>query len=305
MKINFTPFGLIEKSTTELNSNVPVALISLTDQGNRRAILAGRGIPLDWVNNYWLGHDYRGMDRSEFYALADVTGLEARHGRPLRAGEIGCAQSHKAASPQMLQFSCDLLLVLEDDVIPESSHVLEQVALLAERLLPHARSGAAFVCLLGAPEQQADGALKRRVVSPRRKPDLCPDLFLHIDPVKTLWRAHAYFISKEAAQRALTLEPKILTLADDWCERRRLGVIDEILYCRPIVFRQDEVADSTIRPRDHGENHKPKKFDGTLTTRLLRSVSNGTFMRQARASILFRIRNIAFRFQSLFPYYLR
>jgi hypothetical protein len=168
-----------------------------------------------------------------------------------------------------------MALVLEDDVIPESDQWLYQLEAVSEALLHHACSGAAFICHLGARSDQIDAAIKREVLwSEGIAPEAMPRVFLHADPGRNLWRAHAYLISRAAAERGIKREKKIRTLADDWERRRRLRLYDELLFTQPTLFGQDEQTISTIDPkRERAIPAMPTATSRNWPMRAVRSIS--------------------------------
>lgn len=261
---------------------VPVFLISLPDQENRRAVLLERGIPPEWVAASFQAVDKRGADIETLRQTAlDEKFVESAGCLPL-AGEIGCALSHREVALWLASSTYDLALVLEDDVVPRGLDWQRLSVEAARSLLPHARSGAAFVCLLGARPDQADTALHRSVTW-RGSPPRGVQLFEHVDPERTLWRAHAYLISRGAAKRTRTQERFVTTLADDWGARLRLKLIDELYYTRPVMITQDEVCVSTIDP-DQGRLPVRRKSRNrpSLARRIIRSLSYRMMMARAR-----------------------
>ncbi|MEM6460764.1 MAG: glycosyltransferase family 25 protein [Pseudomonadota bacterium] len=285
--------------------NLPVALISLNDKADRRNLLVERGLDPNWVHTYFPATDFRGSDLASLGEVADLESLKRINGRSIRPAEIGCASSHKEACQWLSRSNFNVLLVLEDDVIPQSQHYQQQLLSVASYLLPHALAGSAFICHLGPPEQQVEPALKRQVRSRSAKASLAmPPLYLFADPDRTLWRAHAYLISKPAAERALEIETKITTLADDWCERRTMGILDEIFFTWPKIFQQDEEIDSTIRPPDHKDHYKPNISDTSLIYRVFKAIRNGELVSRIEGSIKFRSKIVWARMLSRFTYHI-
>lgn len=265
-----------------LSAQVPVLLISLPDQQQRREALLARGLPPEWVAAPFPAIDQRGavVEALRVGALDPTFSIGA--GRSLLAGEIGCAMSHRQAALWLAGSRYDLALVLEDDAAPQDSDWLVKSVAVARALLPHAGSGAAFVCLLGARPEQADTALRRAVVWRGSTPQ-GPQLFEHIDPGRTLWRAHAYMISRGAAERTRAREVRIATLADDWGARLRLGLIDALFYTRPVLIAQDEEIRSTIDPhQDRAHALPPQPGGPSLVKRIARSLAFRTMMARAR-----------------------
>lgn len=282
--------------------DVPVFIISLSDQGLRRQTMVRRGVPNAWVEAFLLASDQR-MTHVESLIQTEISEeLQMRFGSTLLAAEIGCAMSHREASRWLAKSGHPMALVLEDDIVPSVEGWQERALLTATSLMRHANSGAAFVCHLGARDDQVGNVLSRRVAwHEYRPPEGTPELYLHIDPDRGLWRAHAYLISLAAAQRTSSEETKIRTLADDWGERRRLGLIDELLYTQPVLVGQDQEQESTIDPDGRRrfevvtqrlDVHNPIVMAGKLILRSIRSV-------------VFRAKRVAARVNSRKPYILR
>jgi hypothetical protein len=235
--------------------NVPVLLISLEDQQERRQDLVKLGVPRAWAEHFWRATDFRGMRYEDIGQFADVAGLEAKLRRPLRPAEVGCALSHRAVCSWLSESEHSLALVLEDDIIPQSAEWLAEITAAAGALVGHADRGAAFICHLGPRHNQTEFALKRKVVWRNGSPPAgTPPLLLHCDRGRDLWRAHAYLISKAAAARSIKAETVVMTLADDWSERRKRGWIDEIFLAGSVIIGQDEERPSTIGYRSSAQS---------------------------------------------------
>ncbi|WP_370635686.1 glycosyltransferase family 25 protein [Alcanivorax sp. 1008] len=280
-----------------LGNGVPVLLISLEDQSGRRQDLISRGIPESWVHSFFPAVDLRDALEQDIAPLADLVAFEEKFSRRMRAAEVGCAMSHNAVAAWLVSSPFSIALVLEDDVIPQPPDWLAQVAATADALTPHAQSGAAFICHLGAPSNQVGPALKRRVTwrGGRSSTDM-PQIFLHADPASGLWRAHAYLISRAAAERSSTQETAIMTLADDWCERRRRGWLDEIFFTQSALIGQDEDRPSTIRPSDHNDYIRDTADQDSFLTRVGRSLADRIFLKRLYASVRFRVAMVLARF---------
>lgn len=282
---------------------VPVLLISLDDQQSRRRDLVKLGLPSEWASNYFPAHDMRSSCIEDVYESADVARLETKIGRPLRPAEVGCSMSHRSAARWLAASEQPMALVLEDDVVPNTPDWLTLTSAVATALLQHAHEGAAFICHLGARRGQTAVALKRRVILRENQPTTpIPDLFLHTDPKRGLWRAHAYLISAATATRIGREETRIMTLADDWCERRSLGLIDEILYTSPPLIRQDEERPSTIRPVSHDDQYKSPHYKGPVDDQLVRSIVDRSLFQRLRLSLRLQTATTMAQVQSRFPY---
>jgi hypothetical protein len=275
-------------SPAELIHGVPVIVISLEDQETRRELMLERGLPEAWVKNYFPAIDMRGVEKEQYAAdNEELFVVSLGSNRNFLGAELGCAMSHRQAAAWFAASGHYMALVLEDDVLPQGSDWLSQAIATADALVPYARDGAAFVCLLGARSDQTDAALRRRVTWSGAVPE-GPQLFEHVDPERKLWRAHAYFISRGAAERSRDKETRILTLADDWGARRKLGLIDALFYTQPTLMAQDDDGPSTIDPQQHRQrvSRLPSKRPNLLL-RITRSLHFRIMMARARCRARF------------------
>jgi len=221
---------------------VAVALLSLVDCPERRATLVQRGLPPAWVERYWPGTDLRHEPSAHAATFLDVKASWKQYGRNWRTSEVGCALSHRSALRAFLATSARLLLVLEDDVIPTTPDLLPALHRIVAPLL--CVRPQALLCHLGPRPEHLDPTDLRPLRLAHPGPP--PPLRLHQNRTKPLWRAHAYLISREAAERCLSLEPRGLwLLADDWQQRRQAGALGLLLVAHPAIFQQDDVTPST------------------------------------------------------------
>jgi glycosyl transferase family 25 len=223
-------------------ADVAVAVLSLADCQERRAALLQRGLPPSWVEHHWPGADLRHQPEKRVSAFLDVELALQRYRRPWRRSEVGCALSHRSALIAFLATPARLLLVLEDDVIPTTVPLLPPLSHIVISLLQVRPQ--ALLCHLGPRPEHLDPVDLRPIRLPQ--PGLTPPLWMHQNRNRPLWRAHAYLISREAAERCLALEPDGLhLLADDWQARRQAGALGRLLVAAPALFVQDDVAPST------------------------------------------------------------
>ncbi len=246
-ELDLVPTTLLsQRQRVDMSTTVPVSLISLSDTADRRTLLLERGIPKIWVANYWPAIDLRTGTAEAVEKVADQAAALIHLGRRLTPAEVGCALSHQRAGAWLAGSGYDLMLVLEDDVIPTSPSFSEAVSDVCRLLLNHARQGRSFICHLGARQEQVTKAIRRTVHSRSfDRSRKSTNIYLYADPIRTLWRAHAYLISKQAAMNAVDRGP-IFTVADDWCGMRRAGLIDQIFFSEDAVFEQDETIASTV-----------------------------------------------------------
>lgn len=305
MDFKLEPFSFLSKNKNSIKHVLPVAIISLKDQVDRRKKLIERNIPVLWVNHYLEAADFRFASQSQVQDVANTSKIEALIKREVCPSEIGCAFSHQKAHHWLAKSNFDLMLVLEDDVIPEQPNFEVLVAQIAQFFFPTARKGLAFIVHLGAPENQIARALKRKVYSVSSQSSVMPKFFMHSDPDKRLWRAHAYLLSKGAAIKAQKLEPKLVTLADDWNTRREMGILDAVFYSHPKIFSQDEDISSNIGSRGEDREQDIKLVPAFFHLRVYHAINNGNFFRQSLNSALFRAHMLYARILSNFPVFLR
>lgn len=302
--MKLVPFSKL-KGDENPDEVIPVVLLSLEDQVKRRDILKDRGVPQEWIDSYLKCSDMRNIHISavEKY-IDDIIKLESLLGRKVRPTEIGCAISHKTATNWLAKSNFNMMIIFEDDIIPHFEDFEKRTIEVVKFLMPSAINKKNFICHLGAPSHQIVHALKRPVYS--LQSIFCTELsmskiFLHTDPDKTIWRAHAYIVSKSAALKAYELETKYVSLADDWCFRRKFGIIKKIFYCQPIIFKQDEENDSTIRPVNHNDGYKSNIEKYNFTIRLLKAIKHGEFFKRSYLSAMFRLSVLKARLASYIP----
>jgi len=289
-----------------IEGEVPVFVISLDDQEDRRRDLVEAGLPSEWVKRFFPATDLRMCDMGVAARHANVGEIERRFAelgfrRAIRPAEIGCAMSHRNICQQLVESRHSMALVLEDDVIPRSDW-LPRTRAVAAALLRHANAGARFICHLGVPNSWGEPSLRRGVAWAEALPVNPPDIFLHTDPRPSLWRSHAYLISAAAALRGTREEKAISTLADDWDERKRRGWIDEVFYTQPQVFGQDDHRPSTMLPVGNPDDHVPRMMHVSFASRLARALQTGEVAGHMAASVMFRARMTTARLLSRFPY---
>jgi len=221
---------------------VAVAILSLDDCLERRSNLISRGLPIDWVENYWPAADLRRYSTANIVPFFNAKAAWDQYHRNWRSSEVGCAFSHRSAMLSFLSTSAQLLLVLEDDVIPTTEVILPALNRLIRPLL-QARPQP-LLCHLG-PKPEHIGPSDLRPLQTTETVGKVP-LKVHQNRNRPLWRAHAYLISRKSARRSLALETNgLYLLADDWQSRRMAGVLGLILVADPPLFLQDNQCPST------------------------------------------------------------
>jgi GR25 family glycosyltransferase involved in LPS biosynthesis len=284
MKKIIKPFSILENH--KQNTTMPIALISLAHEEKRRRILVENGIPASWVENYFQGADFRNSQH-KIDNVANINMMQEVKGGEVFPGEIGCALSHKRVAEWLANSSFNLMLVLEDDVIPLPSNFEDQVIQIAESFQPVAKDGLSFIVHLGLPEQMAKNTLARRVyfLSHFQNKER-PSIYMYIGSERTIWYAHAYLISKQAAINTLNIEKKLLTLADDWVARRNMGLIDSIFFCYPRLFYQNEQIPSCIGSRSDSPGTAQKLATNPLPLRIYHTITRGFFYGKLRERLV-------------------
>ncbi|PHR99334.1 MAG: hypothetical protein COA68_08915 [Oceanobacter sp.] len=235
------------KSPLEVD-DIPVAIISLGDAGERRQTLIDRGFLPELVNNFWPACDMRGLADSELQNYDQYNDIQEIYNRPPVPAELGCFFSHSEIIRWLSeQDMVSQVVIFEDDVIPATRKSLEVLSELTDFFGVYAKDGNPYICHLGPRLDQWRSAFTRRVINGNDCAIHGNDLFELVDRKTKLWRAHAYIISKEAANRYVELANKTGFLADDWrfiSDGSRSKVVTVI----PPLFTQDEDVVSTIDP---------------------------------------------------------
>lgn len=239
---------LVPWSKTPLETgDVPVAIISLADAKGRRATLLERGFMPELVNGFWPACDMRGLLDPELQSYRQYHDIIKLYGRAPVPAEIGCFFSHSAIVQWLSeQDKVSQVIVFEDDVVSASFSNFSKLVNLANSLSKLARSGQPFICHLGPRPEQWKSAFTRRISRGYSKvPGV--DLFYFADRKARLWRAHAYIISKGAADRYTKLINRTGFLADDW-HFIAGQTMSKMIFTNPPLFIQDGNVESTIDP---------------------------------------------------------
>jgi GR25 family glycosyltransferase involved in LPS biosynthesis len=258
--------------------DVPVAIISLSDAKARRATLIERGFTPELVNGFWSACDMRGLADSELQPYSQYHDIKKLYGRPPVSAELGCFFSHSAIIKWLSeQDTISQIIVFEDDVVPEAFSNFEKLTGLVNALAEVADSGKSFICHLGPRPAQWELAFTRKISkNSANVPGL--DLFDFVDKKARLWRAHAYIMSKGAADRYTQIVNQTGFLADDW-HFIADQTMSRLIIANPPLFTQDEEVESTIDPENkrilimNSANASRKKFgllDGLKFFRIFR-----------------------------------
>ncbi len=286
MKI--VPFSNI-KNINNFGDILPVVIISLKDQSERRKALSKNKIPISWINNFFCASDLRSANKQEVEKIADLDKLKKFYGYECTSSEIGCALSHKKVCEWLANSPYELMLVLEDDIVPIMKNYEQEIKEIATKVYSLTQKKLSFIVHLGLKPHQVTKTLKRKVISlSNLKAQNKSTLFLDCENGDHIWYAHAYLISKSAAINTIKLEKKILLLADDWGGKKKMGIIDKIFYCQPPIFAQNEDIESTIGIRESGQNNNDSQIQtSSFTLRAYESFKKGLFL----SKILKRIKS--------------
>lgn len=222
-------------------TTTPIALISLSGEVTRRRLLLERNIPEVWVNKHWHATDLRHKSATDVASLQNKAVYVKHYGDELRPAQVGCAESHLAAWRWLIASDFAQIIVLEDDIIPFTTDWLRKMENIAVALMPSAQCGAAYFCHFGPrPEQLASSPILRII-------NASVSIF-RIRGRNHLWRAHAYMISREAAQRGLDLQKNGISIQiDDFGHFQDKGAFDSVFVAHPALLRQDEEIESTVQ----------------------------------------------------------
>lgn len=230
------------------HDDVPVAIISLADGGERRQNLINRGFTPALVNDFWPACDMRNLSDSKLRSHKQCSDIELIYGRPPLPAELGCFFSHGAIMKWLAnQDEVSQAIVFEDDVIIPEDDSLETLSRISGYFLQFAKLGHPFICHLGPRPEQWSSAFVRRVTRSGYFESSRIGLYELKDKKTRLWRAHAYIISKAAAKSYTELASQTGFLADDWryiSDNTR----SKMVLASPPLFTQDEEVKSSIDP---------------------------------------------------------
>jgi len=228
-----------------LASRIPVCLISLTDAAERRDRLVARGVPRHWVEHYYEATDLRNVPDSAAQGYVEEKVILSRYGRRLRSPEIGCAASHMSAYQWIAASKFDLMLILEDDIVPSSDAHLEHLHSICDVLYPLARAGMSFICHLGTRDRYFQiGSYRRIKYSGTTMPST--ELVLHSNGKASVWSSHAYLVSRTAA-KCIAGDGAIKYVADDFGSMNIDGVIGRVFLAKPKIYDWDKATLSSIQ----------------------------------------------------------
>lgn len=237
------------KSPLEIG-DVPVAIISLADAEGRRKTLIDRGFSPELVNGFWPACDMRGVPDSDLRSYSQYNDIKQRYARPPVSAELGCLLSHRAIVKWLSeQDVVSQVIVFEDDVLPATYSSFENLCDLSDSLSKYANAGNPFICHLGPRPEQWKSAIARKVTTTSCSGFSGVDLFELVDKKAGLWRAHAYIISKDAADRYTKYINGAGFLADDW-QFIVNKTMSKMILVSPSLFTQDEDVESTIDPEN-------------------------------------------------------
>lgn len=224
---------------------LPICIISLTEEVGRRERLRERGIPNQWISQYFTAFDLREATNATSQEYVDNQTIIKRYGRTLRPAEIGCAMSHFNAYKWLASSDYQLMLILEDDIIPRTPHHITELQSICSVIAPLAQHQIPFICHLGVQDSYFQSGASRKVTF-LAEHVISHDLLLHSDKGRAVWLAHAYLISRAAAVRILK-QGAITCVADDFSAFHKSGAIEKIFIAKPGVYEQDQNIKSTVQ----------------------------------------------------------
>lgn len=240
---------------------VPVYVISLRSCSERRRKLIERGMPVEFVEEYWPAFDSRSLGADDVSMLVDILAYDRLIGGLPRAGRIGNAISQRAAMEHGVKSGARLSVILEDDAGLVAPHVFESLEGLLRPLHAFADKGAAFICHLGVQRSQRPKAVNR-IVRGAKGGRAGRWIVRDAGRAPRIWRSHAYVISSAAIRRTLIGEAPLRTGADDFIQHFELGYFDHFFFVEPGLFYQDESSASTIEMAPSvGQTDSPQRMN--------------------------------------------
>ncbi|GAA0789785.1 glycosyltransferase family 25 protein [Marinobacterium sediminicola] len=243
---------------------IPVAIISLAGARDRRNILLEKKFPSEWVEDYWPASDMRYIPFEELNSSDLYIKMKEFYSRDILPGEIGCLQSHaKVIEWFFKETESPLLMILEDDVTSSEAYKDGCLEKIAPFLYEEAIKGGAFICHLGPRGNQWKKAASEKIFTVRHHKYKI-SFHKHVDKKRSLWLAHAYIISREAAKRYIRCFDQGF-LADDWGRIKEICKMD-ITYVVPGLFYQEGDIESSIDP----DNKRNFSFSNNVRKRGLK-----------------------------------
>lgn len=197
------------------SDDVPAAMLSLSVSTERRARQLLGGMPADLVEGYWPSTDLRTASKTALTEYADAEAFSRNIGRPPLPAEIGCAVSHRKAAAHLLAAGAPLMVLFEDDGQPVEPEAWEVLRGILSRLQAPAREGLSFLCHLGVPPRQRPRNINR-ILKPGKALQGHRWRLRDAGPAPKIWRAHAYVLSRAAAEGIVKTQSPVVTVADDF-----------------------------------------------------------------------------------------
>ena len=232
-----------------------IYVISLQASVQRRAEmqrqLSALGLAFEFVDSV----DGRQLPDSAMAAANQARAERFPRDRPLTSGEVGCALGHRQAYESIDRHGLDGAIVLEDDVL--LTPALGEFAQWLAARPPHGDWSASIFWLGGAEgiggQEFLVTSLWRRIAHGRGR------LARMVRSEKFVIRACGYFIGKGAAGKICRFNAAPVTVADDWKNFYRAGLLQDIYIAQqPLLHHPVDLQGSLLEPeRKVADEHEP------------------------------------------------
>ena len=226
-------------------NHIPIYLISLTKDSERRELLANR-FPL-FSSQFILINSVDGRELSARDYYLQILPYFKTHQRILTPSELGTTLSHVKALTTFLESNAEFALIIEDDIIgndEDISHLLSIAQQLDHQTLLSGGGlqGVNARYLLGKKAPLQDTYIAANLANP------------------PITRACAYIVSRYVAQCILEHHQSNLTTADDWGAILKDAMIK--IYYTDILRHPTDLSASNIESERQAQ-------DSTLIQKLL------------------------------------
>lgn len=238
----------------------PIFIISLPDALVRQQSMNAQLRELGLDNSIFLpairGAALSNIERAQLY---DDFRVRTHAGRSMTAGELGCALSHLKCYDHIVANDAQWSVVLEDDAVLPSDFAKA----VDDFILRSAALGVDILSL---------GPIRKFIKKPGLKVNETYDL---VTPIR-VWNAHAYIISRDAANKLARLNRPVSYMADDWISFQRkasisIGGVDPYICSQQEETKHSglEVDRRKVRGRSYFDVLSFSYFIGGLCRRFL------------------------------------
>jgi glycosyl transferase, family 25 len=190
--------------------SVEILVISLPGaEARRRLVRAQLELPGMPPHRILDAVDGRQLGAAELAAVYDDAAARSHVGRALTGAEIGCAASHLSACRQVAAEAIGAAVILEDDAL-----LGHQFLAVLERLLPMLDPRRPQAILLSHVHRYS--AWRGRRVDRRHR----------LYRPYSAYGAHAYLVTRAAAQAMVARLGRVHTVADDWAYFAKSGILE-------------------------------------------------------------------------------